>query len=88
MSIARVDLDTTQEAQRLSAYLQARGMKTEVDAPSAGAPSVVVHKPALKGGDGFIKTLRQMVEGWLGDGHARAATIDWKGEQQRLGSAA
>jgi hypothetical protein len=82
---ARIEVESVQQANVLSAYLVARGLKTRVDRSVAGNVAVVVSKPLLRTGRGFVQRLTLMVDGWLSDGHAERATLDWKGETCVLG---
>jgi hypothetical protein len=78
---ARVEVESVQTANALSAYLDVCGLKTRVDRPIAGNAAVVVSKPLLWTDRGFALNLILMVDGWLSDEHAERATVDWKGER-------
>lgn len=85
---ARVEVDSVQRANKLSGYLEARGLKAQVEAPMVGAAAVLVRKPPLRRATAFLASLLLVVDGWVKDGHADKAIVAWQGERHELESLA
>ena len=82
---ARIEVESVQKANILSAYLLARGLKARVDRSVDGEAAVIVNQPLLRTAGAFGTSLTGMVDGWLSDGHATHATVHWRGKTYEVG---